>query len=162
MNYIKLLIITSLISSCAILPEKNTYTEININSPIDKVWDALADIENYHTWNPYHIKVQGKLALGEKLKVNIHKPNGVKIEIEPYVMKLERNKILTWGGGVSGIFKGIHVFELISLQKNKTKLIHRERFSGIAIPFASLDAIEEGYNQMNKALKKKLEMPRLK
>jgi len=39
------------------------------------------------------------------------------------------------------------------LSTGSTKLIHKEHFSGFAIPFASLDAIEEGYTQMNLVLK---------
>jgi len=139
------------------IPEKKIYTEIDIAAPVEKVWDVLVDNESYPSWNPYHVKVEGTLGLGTKLNVEIHKPNGQKVEIEPYVMELEKNKKLTWGGGISGVFKGVHVFELISVNENKTTLIHRERFSGIVIPFASLDTIEEGYLLMNEALKMKVE-----
>ncbi len=157
MEKVILLITLGLLCSCSMMPEKKIYTEIDIDAPVEKVWDVLVDNKNYPSWNPYHVKVEGTLELGAKLNVEIHKPNGQKVEIEPHVMELERNKKLIWGGGISGVFKGVHVFELISLNKNKTTLIHRERFSGIVIPFASLDAIEEGYQLMNEALKRKVE-----
>jgi hypothetical protein len=49
------------------------------------------------------------------------------------------------------------VFELEMMDNNSTKLVQKENFSGIAIPFASLDAIEEGYDLMNMALKETAE-----
>ena len=38
---------------------------------------------------------------------------------------------------------------------HSTKLIHREALPGLVIPFASLEAIEEGYKRMDLALKEK-------
>jgi len=66
-------------------------------------------------------------------------------------------KQIIWGGGLEGIFYGKHVFELLPLAAGVTQLVHKERFSGIAIPFAELGSIEEGYNLMNEALKKRAE-----
>jgi len=140
-----------------LIPNKHIYTEIDISAEPETIWAILLDNENYPEWNPYHVKVNGTLEVGAKLYVEIHKPNGERVEIEPYVMKIVPLKELAWGGGIKGIFFGEHVFLLDRLNENSTKLIHKENFSGLAIPFASLDAIEEGYNLMNKTLKKRAE-----
>lgn len=52
---------------------------------------------------------------------------------------------------------GEHIFKLEPLDTDKTRLLHNERFAGLALPFASLDAVEEGYNLMNHALKEHVE-----
>jgi len=75
----------------------------------------------------------------------------------PHGMRVVPLKELAWGGGIKGIFIGEHVFLLERIDKSSTKLIQKEDFSGLAIPFASLDAIEEGYSLMNRALKERAE-----
>jgi hypothetical protein len=97
------------------------------------------------------------MAIGEALDVVINKPNGERVEIQPHVMRLEPLTELTWGGGIKGIFFGEHVFMISAIDESRTRLVHKERFSGAVIPFASLDSIEEGYDQMNQALKERAE-----
>ena len=145
------------LTGCSMLPQKKIYTEIDIQTPKAVVWEILMENKAYPVWNPYHVKVEGKLELGETLQLEIHKPNQSEIHIEPVVMDVIEFELLTWGGGVKGIFHGKHVFELQSLSEFSTRLIHRETFAGIAIPFAELDTIEEGYNLMNEALKHRAE-----
>ncbi len=142
----------SLTCSC-----KHVHTEMVIDAPVTTVWDILADTEAYPTWNPYHVRVDGVLAKGERLEVEVHKPNGHELVIHPRVEVLEPEKNLTWGGGVPGIFVGHHVFLLDPLPGDRTKLVHKETFRGIAVPFAELDTIEEGYEQVNRALAKRAE-----
>jgi hypothetical protein len=55
-------------------------------------------------WNPSHVKVERRLKVGNELFVEIHKPNGEKVEIEPHVMKVFPLKEQAWGGGIKGIF----------------------------------------------------------
>jgi len=145
------------LGGCSLLPGKHIYTEIDIPAKPRIVWRILTDIEKYPEWNPYHVRVEGKLETGQKLYVEIHKPNGEKVEIEPHVMRVIPQKELTWGGGIKGIFFGEHVFLLKETPRGITKLVQKEDFIGIGVPFASLEAIEEGYNNMNIALKQRAE-----
>ncbi|MCB1760420.1 MAG: SRPBCC domain-containing protein [Gammaproteobacteria bacterium] len=152
------ILITSLsFAGCVAVPAKNIHTSIDIDAPKDKVWAVLVDNSAYPEWNPYHVEVNGKIAIGEELGVVINKPNGETVKIQPHVMRLERLTELTWGGGIEGIFFGEHVFLLSSIDEFRTRLVHKERFSGIAISFASLDSIEKGYDLMNQALKERVE-----
>jgi len=136
---------------------KHIYTEIDIKTPPERVWRILSDIEHYPDWNPYHVKVTGTLAVGEQLDVTIHKPNGETVHIKPHVIRLEPNVELTWGGGIKGLFHGKHVFRLESAGNGITRLVQQEDFVGIFVPFASLDAIDEGYRLMNERLKERAE-----
>ncbi len=72
-------------------------------------------------------------------------------------MRLSPYRELIWCGGIKGIFFGEYVFKLLPLEQGLTRMVHREEFSSIAIPFALHDAIEEGYPLMNKALKVRAE-----
>ena len=140
-----------------LFPGLHIYTEIEIDASPEAVYAALADLESYPEWNPYHVEVIGKAAVGEPLVVHISKPNGETPTVHPHMLRMEPKSELTWGGGMHGVFYGEHVFLLEETPTGGTHLIHKEDFTGIAVHFASLDTIEEGYNQMNEALKAYLE-----
>lgn len=154
-----LLLVSSLISltGCGVLPAKSFHTQIEIAASPEAIWDVLADNARYAEWNPYHVKVAGRLAVGETLDVLILKPNGDQVEIEPKVLRVDPPHELTWGGGVRGLFVGEHVFLIRPIDATRSLLVQKEDFSGIFVPFASLGSIEEGYNLMNRALKQRVE-----
>lgn len=154
---ISLLIVVNLISGCSYLPEKHIYTEILIQAPAEDIWAVLVNNQAYPQWNPYHIKVEGEIHVGSQLSVHIQKPNGDQVFIQPHVIQLQPSRILTWGGGIPGIFTGEHTFLLEEQNDFSTLLVQEEMFRGIAVPFASLESIESGYNAMNQALKKQFE-----
>ncbi|MCP4380997.1 MAG: SRPBCC domain-containing protein [Hyphomicrobiales bacterium] len=127
-------------------------THIDIPAPASDVWAALVDIAAYPTWNPYHVRVEGALEIGERLNIRVHKPNGNQVDVPPYVLSIEPEQSLVWGGGVRGIFHGVHRFDLESISETCTRLYQTEVFSGLFISLAELGSIEEGYVGMNAAL----------
>ncbi len=134
-------------------------TAIEIDAPKEEVYAVLADIESYPEWNPYHRKVEGKFVEGAALTIHVLRPDGKEVEVPPHMMRIIENEEITWGGGIRGIFYGVHSFVLETQTSGKTLLKHNEDFSGFAISFADLppDIIAEGYHQMNVALKKLVE-----
>lgn len=136
-------------------------TQIDIEAPIEQIFSTLLDFESYPDWNPYHKSVVGKPEVGAELEVTVQRPDGQIIEVPAvHIIRLHENTELTWGGGIKGVFYGEHVFELQKLDGNKTRLKHNEDFEGIFIGFADLpaDVLTQGYEQMNEALKKYLEV----
>ena len=140
-----------------LFPGKHVYTEIEIDASPETVWAVLADNANYPAWNPYHVQVTGQMAIGQPLVVQIHKPNGEETAVKPHLLRLEPNRELTWGGGIRGLFYGEHVFLLEEIGNGRTHLIHKEDFTGLAVQFVPLEAIDEGYALMNEALKQYVE-----
>lgn len=134
-------------------------TVVEIDAPPEKVYSVLADLESYPNWNPYHKKVEGKFEEGADLKIFVTRPDGKEVEVPPHMLKISKNKEITWGGGIKGVFYGEHSFKMSGTSDGRTILKHNEDFSGFAIIFADLppDVIAEGYHQMNMALKKKVE-----
>ncbi len=151
-----LLILVLLTTGCSNISIR---TVIELDATKEKVYNVLADLESYPKWNPYHRKVEGKFEEGAELTIHVLRPDGKKVEVPPHMMRIVKNKEITWGGGVRGIFYGVHSFKLESGTQGKTLLRHDEDFSGIAISFADLppDVIADGYHQMNMALKSLLE-----
>ncbi|MBI39748.1 MAG: hypothetical protein CMF59_09120 [Leptospiraceae bacterium] len=152
----QLLLLVPLLSMLFTVNCKSVYTELQINASPEEVWAVLIDNGKYGEWNPYHRRVEGELKPGEQIVVEIHKPNGNQITLEPKVLRMIENRELTWGGGIPGLFTGEHVIE-IRPSGTGILLVHREQFNGIFVLFAELDTIEEGYQLMNQALKDRVE-----
>lgn len=131
-------------------------TAVDLPAPVEIVWAALIDTSAYPDWNPYHVSVEGDLAIGEKLNVRIEKPNGHNLTIYPSVLEIQINQSLVWGGGPRGLFRGEHRFDLERISPDCTRLHHTEVFAGLFVSFAQLDAIEPGYQAMNEALRNHL------
>ncbi len=150
------LTVALLISGCTTISIR---TAVEIDAPREKVYAVLADLESYPKWNPYHRNVKGEFEEGAELKINVLRPDGKQVDVPPHMLRIVENEEITWGGGVRGIFYGVHSFILQPGSEGKTLLKHNEDFSGLAVGFADLpsDVIAEGYHRMNMALKAKVE-----
>ncbi len=146
------LMIFSLLTGCSNISIR---TAVEIDAPKEKIYAVLADLDSYPKWNPYHREVEGKFEEGADLKIFVSRPDGKEVEVPPHMLRIVENEEITWGGGVKGIFYGVHTFTLKSSGQGRTVLRQDEDFSGFAVGFADLppDVIAEGYHQMNMALK---------
>ena len=140
---------------------KNIRTEILINTDITKVWDVLMDFNSYPKWNPFITSISCEPKLGNRLTVSINPPGGKGMTFKPNILTLESNKEFRWKGklGISGIFDGEHYFILEFLEKDKTKFIHGEIFSGLLVPVLGkmLDRTQKGFLLMNESIKNECE-----
>jgi hypothetical protein len=140
---------------------KNIQTEILINTDITKVWDVLMNFNGYPKWNPFITSISGEPKLGARLTVSINPPDGKGMTFKPTILNLELNKEFRWKGklGITGIFDGEHYFILESLDKDITKLIHGEKFSGLLVPLLGkmLDKTKKGFQLMNESIKNECE-----
>jgi hypothetical protein len=137
-------------------------TSIEIEAAADRVWGALTDFARYPEWNPFVIELQGRPAMGERLKVVIRQGNGKTMTFRPRVVACEPGRVLAWKGslGVGGLFDGVHGFELESASAGRTRLKHGETFSGLLVPLVwrRMEADTRcGFETMNAALKARLE-----
>lgn len=138
-------------------------TDIEINVPVEVVWKELIDFSSYPSWNPFIQFIKGELAHDARLSVLVCPPNNKSIRFSPVVHVLEENKKIVWLGRLllPGIFDGEHSFELIPLSENKTRFVHKEKFSGVLIPmlWPKLGKnTRQGFVNMNKALKSRCEI----
>jgi hypothetical protein len=140
---------------------KNIQTEILINTDITKVWDVLMNFDSYPKWNPFITSISGERKLGNRLTVSINPPGGKGMTFKPNILTLEANKEFRWKGklGINGIFDGEHYFILESVDKDITKFIHGEKFSGLLVPFVRkmLDKTQKGFQLMNESIKNECE-----
>lgn len=137
---------------------RHLHTEIRIAASRERVWSLLTDFDDYPRWNPFMREVRGTARLGERIAVVLKPPGGKTMRRRARITALEPQRELRWLGraGVPGIFDGEHRFLVETAGDRAVRLVHEERFSGLAVPllWKQLDrSTRRGFEQMNVALK---------
>jgi len=136
-------------------------THIDIHATPEQVWQVLTDFKSYESWNPFIRKVEGKLNIGEKLKIRIHPTKQKAMEFKPTLLEVKNAQSLSWLGHflIPGLLDGQHCFELYSQKDGRTSLVHSETFSGLLVPMmrSKLKSIKHDFDYMNQALKLRVE-----
>jgi hypothetical protein len=125
---------------------KHITTSIEIKSDVQTVWKILTDFKAYPKWNPFIKSIEGEVAEGQKVTAKI-----AGMTFKPKVLTFRENSELKWLG---------HRFSLTENEGGTVHFEQTEKFTGILVPlFArSLDTDTiKGFNDMNKALKKRAE-----
>jgi len=96
------------------------------------IWAILTDAPSYSQWDSGVIRVDGRIAPGEKIElvseVNPKRTFSLKVtEFRP-------GDRMTWEGGMPlGLFRGVRTFTL-SPQGNGTRFTVREQYTGALLP----------------------------
>lgn len=140
----------------------NLYTDIEINAPRAAVWEALVRKEQWQFWNTYLYDGDSALPFqqGQAVFLLVRRlEEDEATEFEPLVTLLQPEVCLRWLAKMPG-FKSEQVFELQDLGPNRTKYIHRERFTGalsrLFLPFLRQDE-KLGIRRMAHQLKRYVE-----
>ena len=142
---------------------KRIITEIEINASPERVWQVLTDFSALSQWNPFLRSAEGKLQVGERLKLYIKGSKGMGMKFKPTVLKADPNVELRWIGRllIPGIFDGEHYFTMEPVGDGRTLFVQSENFSGLLVPlFAIMGVIKNtrfGFEEMNAALKLRAE-----
>lgn len=71
---------------------------VDIAAPAELVWSILIDLPSYPQWNPYTVKVESTLRLGDP--VNLFLPNpaapGELLHVVEYLVDFEPHHLLAW------------------------------------------------------------------
>lgn len=131
-----------------------------INAPVEVVWAQLTDTAAFGSWNPFMPSLSGSLVEGARLEVRITPPGAKGMTFRPTVTAVEEGRRLEWLGRflVRGLFDGRHAF-VLSPTANGCELTQEETFTGVLVPVlaSTLVKTEEGFRQMNEALKERAE-----
>ena len=141
---------------------RRVHTQIDIEAPVQKVWDLITDLDNYAAWNPFVVMGKGPLREGEKITVRAEPKGTPGKTFRPVVTKLAPGREIRWLGHflLPGLVDGEHIHILDPLGENRTRYIHDDVFSGWLLPvvWTRLDLVTRiGFEKMNAALKKRAE-----
>ncbi|MCP4442337.1 MAG: SRPBCC domain-containing protein [Aureispira sp.] len=132
-------------------------TSIQIDATVDQVWKVLTAFEEYPTWNPFILGIEGEVVEGNQIVAKI---DGM--TFKPIVLKYTSSKELRWLGKLwfKGLFDGEHQFLLKSNEDGSTTMYHCEQFKGILVPFFKKmlqTKTKLGFEKMNLSLKQRVE-----
>ncbi|MGB9940704.1 SRPBCC family protein [Methanosarcina sp.] len=150
----------SLVAANTSITQKNLQTEVVINASAARVWHVLTDFGAYPQWNPFIREVSGVAIPGERLKVQMHSGNRT-MKFRPTILASRPERELRWLGHllIPGIFDGEHSFVIEPAGENRVRLIQRETFDGLLVPFSGslLHNTKQSFDKMNLALKERAE-----
>ena len=114
---------------------KRIETRTDSSASPEELWAVLMDFPAYPSWNPMVVKIAGEREIGSPLEVKIAMKNGRRLTFKPTVVEYDAGRRFAWLGkvGVSGLFDGLHRFEVEASGSNAT-FVHSEEFRGLLPP----------------------------
>lgn len=137
---------------------KTYSTTTKINASVDIIWTILTNGSTYHDWNESVEKVEGIIALGERIKVYAKITPGQAFPVT--VQEFLPSQKMVWRGGMPfGLFKGVRTFTLTEASNGQVEFRMDEKFSGLMSPLIvrSMPDLTESFEQFATSLKTKAE-----
>jgi hypothetical protein len=101
-----------------------------IHAPAAVVWALLADAPGYPRWNTTVEKIEGRIALGERVTLYTKPSAGRAFKLR--VSAFESPGRMVWTGGMPlGLFTGTRTFTLTPSTGGGTTFTMREEFAGL-------------------------------
>jgi hypothetical protein len=121
------------------------------------IWTVLTDAPGYQTWDSGVVRVEGRIAPGERIKVYSAVNPGRAFPVR--VSEFRPGERMQWSGGMPlGLFRGVRTFTLTQLGR-QTRFTMREEFSGPMLPliWRSMPDLGPSFNQFANGLKARAE-----
>ena len=137
---------------------KEFSTSIDIAATPANVWAILLETAKWPEWDPFTEKIEGKVALGAKVKAFSKLSPGRGFGVT--VTQLVPNETMVWTGGMPfGLFKGERTYTLVADAGGTTKFAMREVFGGpmLALIGKSIPDMTEAFASFARGLKARAE-----
>ena len=128
-----------------------------IRATPEAVWAILVDAPSYSSWDSGVVRVEGRIAAGEKIKVIPEVTPGRAFPVK--VTELVAPQRMTWSGGMPlGLFKGVRTFKLKPIGDG-TEFAMREQYTGPLSPliWKSIPDLGPSFEQFANGLKQRAE-----
>ncbi|MEE3715298.1 SRPBCC domain-containing protein [Tumidithrix elongata RA019] len=137
---------------------KSFSATIDIHASSETIWAILIDVANWPSWNPTVTKVEGKIALGEKISLYFKSTpdRTFPLTVSEYAPK---ERMVFSGGMPLGLFKGDRTFTLTQKTDGIVAFSMREVFSGLMAPLItrSIPDLQPSFEEFAASLKTKAE-----
>ncbi len=133
-----------------------------IDAPPEAVWREMTDFASFPQWNPFIREAEGRLEVGEKLKIRLRLDRGLRMTFRPRVTKVEPNRELRWLAtlGRPGVFDVDRAFQ-IEPRDGGSRFVMSEECTGFLTPVMFATNLEaqlyRGYDAFNDALRRRVE-----
>ncbi|HSJ72414.1 MAG TPA: SRPBCC domain-containing protein [Acidimicrobiia bacterium] len=136
-------------------------TSIDVEAPIEDVWQILTDLEGHADWNPFIIHAEGSVVEGSTIAVTLQMTGSKPSRFQPVITEATGPTTFEWLGsvGVRGVFDGRHRFDLESTGSG-TRVTQSESFTGLLAPIVVpmiRKRTESSFIAMNESLRTRAE-----
>jgi len=105
----------------------------SIRATPERIWGLLIDAAGYTRWNQTVSKIEGKIALGERVTVHAKINPGRAFPVK--VVEFDAPRRMVWVGGMPlGLFKGERAFTLTPGSNGVVEFSMREEYTGLMAP----------------------------
>src|SRR5438105_2375212 len=117
--------------------KREIWTGTEIDAPAQRVWEILADLEGYRSWNPFIVETSGELRPGGSVRMRFAGNRDKPTPRRRHVLHVEPGRLIALRGhmGVPGIADVTHVIEVEPVDAHRTRVVQRARYSGVGVPF---------------------------
>jgi hypothetical protein len=129
-----------------------------IRATPERIWALLTDAAKFTRWNNTVEKVDGKIALGER--VTIHPKINPGRVFPVTVAEFEPPRSMLWTGGMPlGLFKGQRTFTLTPALNGDVEFSMREEYTGLMAPLIcrSIPDLQPAFDEFASDLKRAAE-----
>jgi uncharacterized protein YndB with AHSA1/START domain len=113
---------------------KSYRTSLDIDAPAEKVWNILTDSSGYPDWDPGTDHVEGRIALGGKVKFFTKLDPSQALPVKVTTFEPGKKLVLT-GSMPLGLFKSERIHTLTQNSDGSTTFETQEIFSGPLLSF---------------------------
>ena len=131
-----------------------------INAAPERIWAILIDGAHYPDWDSGVLRVEGRIAPGETIKVVSGANPGRTFPVK--VSEFDPNRSMIWSGGMPlGLFKGVRTFTLTPAGDGTTRFQVREEYTGplLSMMWRSMPDLGPSFAQFAAGLKRRAEQP---
>lgn len=137
---------------------KAFFVTASIRATPERIWALLTDATEYTRWNNTVEKVDGKIALGERVTVHPKINPGRAFPVK--VSAFEPPQHMVWVGGMPlGLFRGERTFTLKPGLNGETEFSMREEYTGLMAPLIcrSIPDLQPAFDEFANDLKRTAE-----
>jgi len=141
---------------------REVYTDrIQIDAPIDFVWDVLTDVENYGEWNPFTPRARTDFKIGSPVRLLV-RMGPTKFRITETLCAFEKPRLLAWSRnfGTSWLLFVVREQHLEPVSDTSCTYHNVDLLSGVLSPFVSLffgGYMRRGFGDVGAGLKLRAE-----
>lgn len=137
---------------------KTFSTSIAISASLDAVWSILIDARRWSDWNSTIERIEGDIALGEKITVYAKANPGRAFPLK--VSQFDPPRRMVWSGGMPlGLFTGKRTYALTTQPDGAVEFAMQEVFSGLMAPLItrSIPDLQPSFDEFASCLKARAE-----
>lgn len=133
---------------------KSFRTSAVIQAPAETIWKILTDGSRWTEWNSTVSKLEGRIALGEKVIVSVKANPGRAFPLT--VTEFAAPHRMVWSGGMPlGLFTGARTYTLTPRGDGSTEFTMHEQFTGLLAPLIgkSIPDLQPSFDEFARCLK---------